>query len=197
MKDEPEKTILQRLMAGDERAFEQMYALCSQKVRLMAWRLVRRADGVDDLFNETWCRAFAQRSKYDSKWPFLVWMAGILKNVHRESFRQKGGRDLENDPRLDGVSPEQIASEAEALVGLQSCVENLSPQDAQIVRLRFFENRTLRSVSQALSIPESTLRDTRLPVIMDSLRACLEKKGIDFSVFSAQGPLRLQYRDEE
>jgi RNA polymerase sigma-70 factor (ECF subfamily) len=199
MSGELDKQLLARVQAGDERAFEQVYAACAERVRLMAWRLTRREQGVDDLFNETWCRAFSQRTKYDSQRPFLVWMAGILKNVYRETVRKRtdGPPTQDGDSRIDSVSPEMIASEAESLVALKDCVERLGAEDARIVELRFFAGMTLRSVAKELSIPESTIRDTRLPVIMEALRRCLEKKGVDFSFFSAQGGIGLQYRGED
>lgn len=201
MRDRDEQQLFRAVREGDERAFERAYHLYHQRVRLMAWRLVRRSDRVDDLANETWCRAFNRRSDYDGRTPFLVWLAGILRNVNRESARKyaadaPGPAASETEPTMDVSTPEAIAADAEALAGLNDCVSQLPELDQTIVRLRFFENRTLKAVAQEVSIPESTLRDSRLPSVMETLRVCLEKKGIDFSVFSALGGGNLQ-RDVE
>ncbi len=192
MRDRDERQLFRAVREGDEKAFERAYRLYYQRVRLMAWRLARRSDRVDDLANETWCRAFNRRNDYDGRTPFLVWLAGILRNVNRESARKyaadaPGPAASEADPAMDEATPEAIAAEAEALAGLNDCVSRLPEADQAIVRLRYFENRTLKAVAQALSIPESTLRDSRLPGVMEALRGCMEKKGIDFSFFSALG----------
>lgn len=192
MRDRDEQQLFRAVREGDERAFERAYHLYHQRVRLMAWRLVRRSDRVDDLANETWCRAFNRRSDYDGRTPFLVWLAGILRNINRESARKYTGDASgpavgETEPALDEATPEAIAADAEALAGLNDCVSRLPELDQTIVRLRFFENRTLKAVAQEVSIPESTLRDSRLPGVLEVLRVCMEKKGIDFSLFSALG----------
>lgn len=202
MRDRNEQQLFRAVREGDEKAFERVYQLYHQRVRLMAWRLARRSDRVDDLANETWCRAFNGRSSYDGRSPFLVWLAGILRNVNRESARKyaadaPGPAVSEAEPALDEATPEAIAAEAEALAGLNDCVSRLPEMDQVIVRLRFFENRTLRAVAQELSIPESTLRDSRLPGVMEALRVCMEKKGIDFSLFSALGGGILQGNVED
>ena len=86
------------------------------------------------------------------------------------------------------VTPAQLADEAETLAGLNDCIGKLPPDEARLVRLRFFDNKTLREISAALGVPESTLRETRLPGVMDALRRCLGKKNIEISrIFPAQG----------
>ena len=196
MTDRSEGELLAAISAGDEKAFEQIYDLYQRRARLVAWRLCRRADWLDDLLNEAWCRAFNQRKTYDPARPFLVWMAGILRNVYREFCRKsplslsQGEISPEASPaEIDDLSPETIAHEAEVLAGLNACLDELEPGDARIVRLRFFGGMPLRAVAQEVRIPESTLRETRLPTLLARLRRCMERKKIDFSdVFSAQGP---------
>jgi RNA polymerase sigma factor (sigma-70 family) len=203
MRQQDEQQLFRAVRDGDERAFERVYALYEQRVRLMAWRVARRADRIDDLCNETWCRAFANRRDYNGQTPFLVWLAGILRNVGREQARKRvspGGASVSTEggaDRLEEATPEGIAAEAEALAGLNDCVSRLSATDQSIVRLRFFENRTLKQVAQELTIPESTLRDSRMPALMESLRLCLEKRGLDFSIFSALGAGKSQGHVED
>lgn len=197
MTDHSEQHMLHAVSTGDERAFEQAYAAYAERARLVAWRVSHRADWVDDILNESWCRAFDQRTAFDPERPFLVWLTGIVRNVYREWCRKSPltlgnvGADRSGDP--DRQDPEQIAHEAEVLAGLNDCLERLSAADARIIRLRYFEGRTLRAVAEETGIPESTLRDRRLPDLLSRLRRCLHEKKIDFSeLFSAQAPDELQ-----
>jgi RNA polymerase sigma factor (sigma-70 family) len=202
MADRTEKQLFADARDGDDSAFERIYDLYHQRVRLTAWRISHRPDWVDELVNEAWCRAFEQRKRFNPDRPFLVWMAGIVLNVYREHCRQSpttlGGPDDLRPTQTDDPSPEMVASEAEILVGLNDCVARLAPQDAQIVRLRFFAGKTLRLVAQEVAIAEATLRERDLPRILGELRRCMEAKGLKISdIFSAQGGLQLQYPDEE
>jgi RNA polymerase sigma-70 factor (ECF subfamily) len=194
MNDRTEAELFERVVSGDEEAFERVYDRYHQRVRLVAWRISHRPDWVDDLLNEAWCRAFGQRMSYDPARPFVVWMAGILRNVYREECRKSPstldsqlGHARPADSQIDDVSPERIAAEAELLGGLNECVDRLGEEDARVIRLRFFEGKTLRQTGQEVRIPESTLRDVRIPAIFKTLRLCLESKGIRFSgIFPAQ-----------
>lgn len=202
MADRSEKQLFADVRAGDDSAFERIYDLYHQRVRLTAWRISHRPDWVDELVNETWCRAFEQRRRFNPDRSFLVWMAGIVLNVYREHCRESpttlgGPTDLRPTQTAD-PSPETVASEAELLIGLNDCVARLAPQDAQIVRRRFFNGEALRLVAKEVNVPEATLRERDLPRILADLRRCMEAKGLKIAdIFSAQGGLDLQYPNEE
>lgn len=194
MSDRSDKETLIAAAAGDESAFAQLYDRYHQRVRLVAWRISHRPDWLDDLLNEAWCRAFNQRTGFDPDRDFMVWVVGIVRNVYREMCRR--GRltvlsteetDGANEAESTELSPEQLVHEAEVLAELNACVEQLSDTDAEIVRLRFFENQPLRVVAQQVSVAEATLRANRIPEIQEKLRRCLARKKIDISdFFSAQ-----------
>ncbi len=197
MADRSEKSMLQAVSLGDEEAFERAYALYAERARLVAWRVSHRADWVDDILNESWCRAFDQRTAFDPDRPFLVWLTGIIRNVYRESCRKSpltlgdGGAERPEDEDRQG--PEQIAHEAEVLAALNDCLTRLGADDARIIRLRYFEGRTLRAVAEETGVAESTLRDKRLPDLLGRLHRCLHEKEVEFSeIFSAQEPGEMQ-----
>src|ERR1043166_9509485 len=191
-----EEQLFEAIREGDAIAFERIFDLYQERVRLVTWKISHRSDWVDDLVNEAWCRAFAQRTQFDGERSFLVWMAGIVRNVYREECR-KSPTTLDDrvggQTAADEVSPEKISEEAELLAALNGCVEKLSAQDQEIVRLRFFEGQTLRGVSEKLGLPESTLRDVRIPAAFKALRKCLKSKGIqDSQILTAQGGIEEQ-----
>lgn len=188
MGERSEKQLQNALRSGDEAAFARLYDICHERVRLVAWRISHRADWLDEILNESWCRAYELRASYDPSRPFVVWMAGIVQNVYREQCRKSpltaGDRE---DMREGGESPEALAAESELLSGLNDCIGRLAKEDGQIVRKRFFEGQPLRLIAEELRIPESSLRAQRLPGIMDALRRCMKGKGLEISeVFSAQ-----------
>jgi RNA polymerase sigma-70 factor (ECF subfamily) len=196
MPDRSERELFEAVLAGDNQAFERIYDRYQQRTRLMAWRVSHRPDWVDDLVNETWFRAFRMRKTYKPDRPFAVWMAGILQNVYREHCR-KSPTTLDSAAEvaqaavgdIEDQSPEKIAAEAEVLEGLNECIARLDGPDTRIIRLRFFDGLTLRAISKEVALPESTIREIRLPAAYTALRKCLDKKGIRLSeVFPAQDP---------
>ena len=198
MNDQDEQKLLRAVGQGDEPAFEEIYRLYAEKVRLAAWRVSHRADWLDEIVNEAWYRAFQNRKSYNASKPFLYWMAGIVQNVYREHCRKSpltlSGRGPDpTGTRLDEVTPEQLADEAETLSGLNDCVGRLSRADQALVRLRFFDNKTLRDVASELGVPESTVREKSIPAVLEALKRCLTAKGLRFShIFPAQGGDEMQ-----
>ncbi|MFO0974443.1 MAG: RNA polymerase sigma factor [Phycisphaerae bacterium] len=189
MNDPAEARLLADAVRGDARAFETVYVRYHQRVRLVAWRICRRGDWVDDLTNEAWRRAFEARGNFDPTRNFLVWISGILRNVAREQRRQRPGGHAPggDEPALDGFDPERLAAEAELLAALRDCTQRLPADERELVRLRFFEGATLREIAERMGIPEATVRESRLPAVCDRLRECLRAKGLeDFSWISAQ-----------
>ena len=193
-----EEQLFEAIREGDAVAFERVFDLYKERVRLVAWRISHRSDWIEDIVNEAWCRAFAQRTRFDPTQPFLVWMVGIVRNVYREECRKSPLVIAENSAPggnipADEASPNDLAEEAELLAALNGCVSQLSSQDQDIVRLRFFEGQTLRGISETLGLPESTLRDVRIPAAFKAIRKCLKKKGIrESQFFSAQDGPELQ-----
>jgi len=191
MTDPVETQLGEAIRSGDQAAFERAYDRYQQRVRLIAWSVSHRADWVDDLVNEAWCRAFRQRRSYRPEAPFPVWMSGIVQNVYREQCRSSrtvaeaavGSSGLRAAGQGAEASPETIAAEAELLEGLNDCVSRLSAEDARMIELRFFKGLPLRSVAKEVGIPESTLREVRFPAAYRALRRCLERKKIEISHF--------------
>ncbi len=197
MADRTESEITRSISHGDERDFARAYDHFRTRVRLVAFRISHRSDWIDDLENEAWCRAFKQRGAYDAETPFLVWMSGILRNVYREFCRNShltlDDGTLPSAEKIDLIRPESVAHEAEVLSALNECITDLDPGDAHVLRLRFFENKPLRVISQEVMIPEATLREKTIVKLLNQLRACLRKKNIDFpEIFSAQDRSELQ-----
>jgi len=194
MTNRNEKEVLRAVASGDATAFEQAFGWYEQRVRVAAWRISHRADWIDELVHEAWCRAFDRRTTYDPERPFLLWMAGIVQNVYREQCRRSpltlsdGVKERRRDREdVASVTPEAAADTAEILAGLNDCLGRLPPEDGQIVRMRFFEGKTLREISVETGIPESTLRAVRLAGALETIRKCMHGKGLEVSeVFPAQ-----------
>lgn len=198
MPDSQDKELFDAVNRGNDRAFERVYDRYQQRARLIAWSMSHRADWLDDILNEAWCRAFRLRRSYDPERPFLIWFAGILQNVYREHCRNSpvtmdpADHD-DHTPDAGQRPPEALVAEAELMEKLNDCVSRLGAQDQFIVQLRFFQDKPLRVVAQEVTIAESTLRDVRIPAIFKALRKCLAKKGIEISeVFPAHDRPEMQ-----
>lgn len=89
--DDDAKLML-RYAAGDARAFDLLYA----RHRAPLWRYVARqlagASAAADVFQETWSRVIAHRSRYAPDAPFGTWLYRIAHNCCVDHWRAQGRR---------------------------------------------------------------------------------------------------------
>ncbi|MGH8123102.1 MAG: RNA polymerase sigma factor [Rudaea sp.] len=143
----PEKTDEELMLAyaqGDTRAFDLLYS----RVRGMLYRFILRsvADraSADELFQETWSRAIAARSRYLVEAKFSTWLLQIAHNLivdgHRRSRPRADADETEMAIRLLEVPeqerPDQVLGEFEQRRRLQLALETLSHEQRQAFLLR-------------------------------------------------------------
>lgn len=129
-----------------------------QDVYLTVWR---KADGFDP-----------QRASP------ITWLATLARNRAIDRLRARGGRVVADVAEAEAVAdPVPLASAMiethEDHERLISCMDQLDPRHADVVRTAFFEGVTYEALSQRLSMPLGTLKSWIRRSLM-SLRGCLE-----------------------
>jgi len=175
--------LVSRSLAGDEAAFEALYATSAGRV--MAY-LVRSGFGNDeaqDLTQETFIRVFKSLHTFERKrGSFRVWLSMIARNVARRHWaRRKQPEHFDPDlaeqifaaPRDASQSPEAL----EETQAVRECVEQLPPELGRVIRMRYVEGRSTRGIAAAMDMPEATVR-LRLKQARERVAACLRANGI-------------------
>ncbi len=145
--------------------------------------LVRDRTAVDDLFQETMLIAWRRLPEYDRSRPFGPWLRGIGTRLSLE-WRRKSRRLTPIDPafaeaiEVAGSRFEQAEGLTfdERLASLRECLEHLSPDQDEIVRMVYREGRALRDVAQVQGLNEETIKK-RLQRLRGALADCLLAKG--------------------
>jgi RNA polymerase sigma factor (sigma-70 family) len=79
----------------------------------------------------------------------------------------------------DAEDPEHNLRNAELLAALEAALENLGPHDRLLLRYRFDDDRTLSEITRIMRLPSVFHTFRRLRRLTDSLRAELERRGVD------------------
>src|SRR6201999_301866 len=134
-------------------------------------------DGLaEDLAQETMLMVWRKADQFDpEKAQVSTWIFTIARNLRIDAKRR------ERDPQglaefFEGV-PEPLPSEhlisAERCNQVQSALKTLPPDQAEAVRLSFFEDRPHSEIAAALGLPLGTVK-SRLRLAMARLRAAVE-----------------------
>jgi len=172
-----------RAARGDQSAFEQLYRLHAGRVKAYVLRSGFSPADADDRVAETFVRAFGSLGTFDARrGSFRTWLAAIARNVVRkhwlrrteaENFDPHLAEEMFEAPENPGDRPEH----REEVDAVRDCVARLPVELGRIVRLRYVEGRTTRSIAAEVDLPESTVR-LRLTEAAGLLQQCLEGKGI-------------------
>ena len=121
-----------------------------------------------------WRRA----TQYDSgKAAVSTWIFTIARNKRIDSLRRTRRPEIDpQDPALvqdPGDSPDHIVNAAQRRAILHAAVAELPPEQGQLLRLAYFEDKSHRVIAEELSLPLGTVK-SRLRLAMAKLRTALE-----------------------
>jgi RNA polymerase sigma-70 factor (ECF subfamily) len=164
-----EKTDEELMLAyaqGDVRAFDALYA----RQRGMLYRFILRsvADraNADELYQETWSRLIASRTRYRVEAKFSTWLLQIAHNLIVDSFRrarpQAGAEETETVMRELDVPesdhPEQVLSEFEQRRRLQVALEGLPSEQREAFLLRVESGLGLEEIATVTGAGHETVK---------------------------------------
>lgn len=162
----------------------ELYTLCR--------RLARNRTDADDLFQETWIKAWRNFHRYDPRQRFLPWLVTICLNLHRDRGRRHKrwlARFVERfTPERPGPDLEQVGSGApaadetmvqrEELKMLSDCLDTLADPLRIPLVLHYYFDWSTEEIAAVLEIPPGTVK-SRMWTGRRQLAGALKEKGHD------------------
>jgi RNA polymerase sigma-70 factor (ECF subfamily) len=156
-------TLLGRIAAGDERAFDLLYRMVSPRLNALALYLTRSPPQADEALQEAfasiWFRASTYRPEAGAAFP---WMVTILRNRVIALYR---GKRLELVPlaEADRVAcalalPDHCAAVSEAGRRIAELMATLSPNIRRSVQLAFFHGADYHEIAAEIGVPVNTAK---------------------------------------
>ena len=174
-----ERELVQRFRQGCDLAFVQIVEEYNPQVQALAGRLIGWNGHAEDIAQDVFVAALANRKKFKAKSSIRTWLFTITMNKCRSwLFRQKLAS------RFVKSSGEEVNSKVHTDVQLQQeekfqqvrdAVQKLPFKYRQVIVLRYLNELGADEVSEILNMPRSVL-NTRL----HRARKMLEKKLADY-----------------
>jgi RNA polymerase sigma-70 factor, ECF subfamily len=169
--------LLNKISAGDEAAFTELYKDMSRKVYAFALNRLhdpaQAEEIVVDTLHEVW--KFPDRFRGESK--FSTWLLGIARYKILNSYRsaEPDHDDLQDfEQTLVSADPDGFAqlADKQRQTGVQDCMEKLSDEHRECLHLVFYEGYNLGEVAEVQNVPENTVK-TRLFHARQKVKNCL------------------------
>ena len=171
-----EKGILvQRAKAGDEAAFEELLILHTEQLYRTAYLYVGNREDALDVVQETSYKAYVGLKKLKEVEYFSTWLIRILIRTSYECIRKKKKISFVEEENV------QVLNEADRNLSnseLLKVVQQLRKKYRDVILLHYFQELTVKEVSQVLVIPEGTVK-TYLFRGRKQLKKILKGEGYD------------------
>jgi len=168
--------LVERTVAGDQRAFELLVVKYQRRIERLIGRMVRDQDLVQDIAQETFIRAYRALAQFRGDSQFYTWLYRIAVNTAKkalvdlkrdptvsESALRSGSDD---DDETSGVeneltsaeTPETILAAKEIAGAVNSAMEALPEELRQAVMLREIEGLSYEEIAEVMNCPIGTVR---------------------------------------
>ena len=170
--------LVQRTLAGEQRAFEMLVVKYQRRVERLIGRMVRDSDLVQDIAQETFIRAYRALAQFRGDAQFYTWLYRIAVNTAKKQLlelkrdplvfqsQMKSGEDDEtsaperelNSGATDSETPEAVLASKEIAQAVNAAMDALPEELRLAITLREIEGLSYEEIATALECPIGTVR---------------------------------------
>lgn len=168
--------LVQRTVAGDQRAFELLVVKYQRRIERLIGRMVRDQDLVQDIAQETFIRAYRALAQFRGESQFYTWLYRIAVNTAKKALVDlkrdptisesalRGGSDEEDETSVmeneltSAETPETVLAAKEIAATVNSAMEALPEELRQAVTLREIEGLSYEEIAEVMNCPIGTVR---------------------------------------
>ena len=169
-----EQDLAGRAVAGDRRAFAELYYLHVGAVYRYAFFRVRTAAEAEDVTSEVFQRALVAMPRYEPRRPFLAFLYTIARNVVTDGLRRSRPQASFEDALAhptDAPGPEERAGASDEVRELRAAIAKLTPVQQEVMVL-MLEDRSVKEIAQLTGKREGTIRGIHMRAL-EALREML------------------------
>jgi RNA polymerase sigma-70 factor, ECF subfamily len=161
----PEDRLMAQYAAGDEGAFQRLFALLAPRVRAFFVRSFSDSAVADDLLQTTFLKLHCARSTYRPELPLKPWVFTIAASVRRDELRRRyrlpphvGEAELEQ-AEFGGYDPAPgIAVAAAKADAVRAAITRLPESQRVVLHLHAYEELTFEQIAGVLGTTPGAVR---------------------------------------
>jgi RNA polymerase sigma-70 factor (ECF subfamily) len=188
-----EQRFIERLVARDERAFNELVQAYEQRVFRLLLRMLGRRDEAEDMAQEVFVQVFKAISTFRGDSRLGTWIYRIAVNLCKNRMKYLSRRHTSEQDELEpaaerlpltegkGVTlgetsrPDQLVEGFQLERVVQACIAELDPDFREVLVLRDVEDLTYEELCEVTGLPEGTVK-SRLHRARGMLKAAVGHK---------------------
>ncbi len=160
--------LIERAVAGDTEAFEQIMIYSQQRVLAMTWRMLGNEADARDAAQEVFLRIFKYLKRYDQNRDFFAWVYSLTVNVCRDFASRAAKQGVQFSSLDDGLETFDLPSEqdniyieiqrTQQLDLIAMAIASLPQKEKAAIVLRDLEGFPTEEVADILRSSPTTVR---------------------------------------
>jgi RNA polymerase sigma-70 factor (ECF subfamily) len=159
--------LIERCLAGDQHAWEQIVRMHWRKVFNVAYKFVGKHDEAEDLTQDIFLKIFKSLSSFDRRANFQTWLISVSRNLCIDHYRsvRKERETIDRDvdpgdlmPVSAEVSPYAQLEHRDRVSMLREAMTALPDTLRTAVLLRDIQELTYQEIADRLELPEGTVK---------------------------------------
>ena len=164
----------------DVEVFEQLFRYFAPRVKAYMARSGSPASA-EELMQETMVAVWNKSAMYDpNKGAASTWIFSIARNLRIDAYRKEKRPEFDPDdpaflPAAEPAADNLIVAEQSAKA-IRAALATLPPDQAEVLRLAYFEDNSQSTIAEALDLPLGTVK-SRMRLAFAKLRIVLGQTG--------------------
>lgn len=173
-----DQQLVQRIQAGDRRAFEELLDIYETRVYRLALRFTGNIPDAEDVTQEIFLGVYKGLARFQGQSALSTWIYRVAMNHCLEYRRKKRLESVPYDEELMLASddwrenPLAVAGQKELSAKVEAAIASLSPVHRDVIVLHELQGLTYQEVAATLDVPVGTVK-SRLSNAFRRLRELL------------------------
>ncbi len=158
--DVHEKRLLERVVARDRLAFEQLFYAYHPRLHRFVTRMVKHAWLADEIVNDVMLVIWRGAKNFAGNSSVSTWIFGIAYRISLKRLRKRRLMSLfvHNDVALEQASHDGGYGLSEQREWLKRGFDQLSPSQRAVVELSYYSGYGYAEIGEILDCPENTVK---------------------------------------
>src|ERR1700751_6171022 len=169
--------LIRRAQQGDAAAFEELLRNYDRSVLRLAMNLTGPPEDAQDIYQETFLRAYRHIGRFRFECSFYTWIYRIVTNLCLDAIGKKQVRKEDAPVATDsdgeqydvlaqvpdgrsGSNPERDLMRRELGGKISKALQQLTPRERMVFELKHYQGLKLRTIGEMLNTTEETAKNT-------------------------------------
>ncbi len=158
-------TIIKMVLVGNQQAFGILVERYQEMVYTLALRLLKNVPDAEELTQDCFIKAYNSLPNFKMEAKFSSWLYRIVYNAGISILRKKRvelnaiyDHEMEETEIGHALDALEQMEEKETRQAIKDAVNRLNETDAAIISLYYFEENTVKEISDSIQLSESNIK---------------------------------------